>query len=65
MNEIYSGLGDYFSFGFADVSQAGYFDGLPKEIRQAVLQNQSRFHSFEEMKAYAEKQKHKHKGKKK
>ncbi|MBC8545701.1 hypothetical protein H8711_01945 [Clostridiaceae bacterium NSJ-31] len=54
MNDIFNNLNDYFSFGFADVSGASYFDTLPDEVKQAVNEHIDEFHSMDELRRFAE-----------
>lgn len=51
---MYNGLGGLFSFGFADISPAGYFDSLPDDIKAAVERHANEFETPEDMKQFVE-----------
>lgn len=51
---MYNGPGGFFSFGFADISPAGYFDSLPDDIKAAVERHANEFETPEDMKQFVE-----------
>lgn len=51
---MYDGFRGLFSFGFADVSAAGYFDGLPDDLKAAVERHANEFETPEDMKQFVE-----------
>lgn len=51
---MYDGFRGLFSFGFADVSAAGYFDSLPDDLKAAVERHANEFETPEDMEQFVE-----------
>lgn len=52
---MYDGASNNFSFGFADVSWAGYYEELPDHMKWIVQRHAKEFSSLEDVKRFVKK----------